>query len=159
MNELWYFDTLFISPRRYALLRSLFKVVQIPSLWVITQSLFSSAQLPLCVGGDLLWSCLHQLNSFSKTDFCLRCGKLAWRISVWYEFIYLLFKNDSPSAIAAFLIVLYKTIKYICYLLAGRSALKNIFPRSQKRPEPQGRGTLQRPRENIFQVRTDLNGK
>ena len=49
---------------------------------------------------------------------------------------------------------LYKT--YICYLPAGRFVLKNIFQRSQKRPETEGRGTLLRPRENIFQVRADL---
>ncbi len=34
---------------------------------------------------------------------------------------------------------------------------KNIFPRSQEAAE--GRGTLLRPREDIFPVRTDLNGK
>ena len=32
--------------------------------------------------------------------------------------------------------------------------------RSQKRPDAEGRGTMfLRPRENIFQVRADLNGK
>ena len=36
---------------------------------------------------------------------------------------------------------------------------KNILSRSQKRPEAEGRGTFLRPRQNIFPVRTDLNGK
>ncbi len=47
---------------------------------------------------------------------------------------------------------------YVIYRLGG-PYWKNIFPRSQKRPEAEGRGTLLRPREDIFQVRTDLNGK
>ena len=36
---------------------------------------------------------------------------------------------------------------------------KNILSRSQKRPEAEGRRTFLRPRQNIFPVRTDLNGK
>ncbi len=47
---------------------------------------------------------------------------------------------------------------YVIYRLGG-PYWKNIFPRSQKRPEAEGRGTLLRPREDIFQVRSDLNGK
>jgi hypothetical protein len=46
-----------------------------------------------------------------------------------------------------------------CYLPPRMSILKNIFPRSQKRPRNEDRGTLLRPRETIFQVQTDLTGK
>ena len=36
---------------------------------------------------------------------------------------------------------------------------KNILSRSKKRPEAEGRGTFFRPRQNIFPVQNDLNGK
>ena len=39
---------------------------------------------------------------------------------------------------------------YVIYRL-GDPYWKNIFPRSQKRPETEGRGTLLRPKEDIFQ--------
>ena len=40
-----------------------------------------------------------------------------------------------------------------------RSVLKNIFLRSQQRPETEGRWTLLRPRENIFQYGLTLTVK
>ena len=47
---------------------------------------------------------------------------------------------------------------YVIYRMGG-PYWKNILSRSQKRPEAEGRGTFLRPRQNIFPVRTDLNGK
>ena len=46
---------------------------------------------------------------------------------------------------------------YICYLPDGRSVLEKYFVEVSKTAE--GRGTFLRPRQNIFLVRTDLNGK
>ena len=47
---------------------------------------------------------------------------------------------------------------YVIYRLGG-PYWKNILSRSQKRPEAEGRETFLRPRQNIFPVWTDLNGK
>ena len=47
---------------------------------------------------------------------------------------------------------------HVIYRMGG-PYWKNILSRSQKRPEVEGRGTFLRPRQNIFPVRTDLNGK
>ena len=47
---------------------------------------------------------------------------------------------------------------YVIYRMGG-PYWKNILSRSQKQSEAEGRGTFLRPRQNIFPVRTDLNGK
>ena len=47
---------------------------------------------------------------------------------------------------------------YVIYRMGG-PYWKNILSRSQKRPEAEGQETFLRPRQNVFPVRTDLNGK
>jgi len=47
-------------------------------------------------------------------------------------------------------------IVYICYLLAGRSVLGKLCPRSWVRPEAAGRGLCSRPSAQFFPIRTDV---